>query len=388
MTTTFRFQTAGAFLSGAGSSTEIGPELRNLEIQRPFIITDPGVAEGGILHRVSGALKKGGFTVASFQGVSADPSVEVVQAAANALQESETDCIIGLGGGSSIDTAKVAAVVAVNGGSATDYEGARDSYASKPPPLIAIPTTAGTGSEAGSAAVITNLESKDKFVVKGPGLLARLAVLDPDLLATLPPHVAAHSSLDALSHIVESYVSVRRTPFTETLALGAAHRWALYLRKYLRDRSDSKSAENMIQASCMAGMSMSNAGLGLVHALAHPFGALTKIPHGAVCGMFMPHVIRFNDSQAREGYARLTEVLAPALWPDGKTPKNFSGGALADGIEKLMEEVGIPHRLGQMDKSAVLPETKVEQILRSIQCQTNPRAVDHESVLTVWHQLQ
>jgi alcohol dehydrogenase class IV len=254
--------------------------------------------------------------------------------------------------------------------------------------LIAIPTTAGTGSEAGSAAVITNLESKDKFVVKGPGLFARLAVLDPDLLAGLPPHVAAHSSLDALSHIVESYVSVRRTPLTETLALGAARRWALYVRKYLQDRSDSVAAENMIQASSMAGMSMSNAGLGLVHALAHPFGAMTKIPHGAVCAMFMPHVIRFNKSEAGQGYAQLAEILAPALWPDGKSPGIFSGEALADGIATLVDEVGIPHRLAEIDKSAVLPETKMEAILGSIQCQTNPRPVDRDSVLAVWQQVQ
>jgi alcohol dehydrogenase class IV len=393
MTPAFRFQTAGAFLSGAGSSMEIGPEIRNLEIERPFIITDPGVAEAGILDRVAGGLKEAGLLVTSFQEVSADPSVEVVGAAAKAFREAEADCIIGLGGGSSIDAAKVAAVVAVNGGSATDYEGARDSFPSLPPRLIAIPTTAGTGSEAGSAAVITNLESKDKFVVKGPGLFARLAVLDPDLLAGLPPHVAAHSSLDALSHIVESYVSVRRTPLTETLALGAARRWALYVRRYLQDRSDSVAAENMIQASSMAGMSMSNAGLGLVHALAHPFGALTKIPHGgaltkiphgAVCAMFMPHVIRFNDSEGGQGYGRLAEVLAPALWPDEKTPGKFSGEALADGIATLVDEVGIPHRLAE---SAVLPETKMEAILGSVQCQTNPGAVNRESVLAVWQQV-
>ena len=255
---------------------------------------------------------------------------------------------------------------------------------------MAIPTTAGTGSEAGSGSVVTDSERRNKFIVKSAALFARLAILDPDLLGGLPPQVAAHTALDALSHIVESYVSVRRTPLTETLALGAARRWGESLRAYLKDRSDPDAAEDMIHASCMAGMSMSNGGLGLVHALAHPFGALTHIPHGAACAMFMPHVIRFNAPEAGAGYARLATALAPALWPEeeGGGAAELSGEALAEGIADLADQVGVPRRLSEIERSAVLPESKVEPIVNSFPCRTNPRPVDRESVERIWQEGQ
>ena len=231
-------------------------------------------------------------------------------------------------------------MIATNGGNPVDYKAPFEDFPSPPPPLIAVPTTAGTGSEVGSAAVITDLERKEKFVIKSLTLTARLAVLDPELLAGLPVQVAAQTSLDTLSHIVESFVSRRRTPLTESIALEAARRWGANLRAYLDDRSDPKAANHMIHASCMAGMSMSNAGLGLVHALAHPFGAVTHIPHGAVCAMFMPPVIRYNEAEVADRYIRLAEILAPALWPDGDVPEPLTPAALAEGIATLADRVG------------------------------------------------
>jgi len=388
MTNTTRFQTPGTILSGAGSSTRAGDAIKEIGIERPLIVTDPGVAESEIIGRVASCLEEAGLKVSTFRDAAADPPVGVVQAAAEAYRESGSDGFIGLGGGSSIDTAKAAAVVAANGGTAVDYEGPREAYPAPPPSLVAIPTTAGTGSEVGAAAVITDLERRNKFVVISPAIRPRLAILDPELLAGLPPTVAAHSTLDALSHIVESYVSNGRTPMTETLALGAARRWADGLHRYLKDRSDPGAAETMIFASCMAGMSMSNAGLGLVHALAHPFGAMTQIPHGASCAMFMPHVIRFNASAAEKDYALLAEVLAPALWREGDRPQKMTADALADAIARLADQAGAPRRLSEIERSAVLPENILETILDSFQRRTNPRPVDREDVERIWQEVQ
>ncbi|MEE8110314.1 MAG: iron-containing alcohol dehydrogenase [bacterium] len=388
MADTTRFQTPGAILAGPGSSARIGGEIRKLGVQRPLVITDPGIVQAGIFDRVASGLKEAGLSVSSFQEVSPDPTDAVVDAAAAAYRESGADGIVGLGGGSSLDAAKAAAVVAVNGGSALDYEGARDAYPSPLPVLVAIPTTAGTGSEGGAACVITDPRRRDKIVIKSPSLFVRLAVLDPDLLAGLPTQVAAQTALDALSHIVESSVSPLRTPLTETLSLGAARRMGTSLRRYLEDRADPAAAENMIHASCMAGMAMTNAGLGLVHALAHPLGALAKIPHGVACALLLPPVVRFNQPLAGEGYARLAEILAPALWPDGSVPNTFSGDALADGIEGLMDEAGIPRRLGAIGRETALPEEKVGPVLSAVPCRVNPRPVDRESLLSVWEKIQ
>jgi len=165
MTNTTRFQTPVAILSGAGSSTRAGDPIKKIGIERPLIVTDPGVAESGILGRVASGLEEAGLKVSTFRDAAADPPVGVVQAAAEAYRESGSDGFIGLGGGSSIDTAKAAAVVAANGGTAVDYEGPREAYPAPPPSLVAIPTTAGTGSEVGAAAVITDLERRNKFVV-------------------------------------------------------------------------------------------------------------------------------------------------------------------------------------------------------------------------------
>ncbi|MFQ5912871.1 MAG: iron-containing alcohol dehydrogenase family protein [Nitrospinota bacterium] len=388
MTNVTRFQTAGTVLAGAGSSLRIGQEVRNLGVSRPLVITDPGIAQSEILGRVASGLEEAGLSVATFEEVSADPSVEVVRAAADAFRESAADGIIALGGGSSIDAAKAAAVVASNGGSASDYQGARDAYPSPLPPLVAIPTTAGTGSEAGSASLITDLQKREKMVIKSPSLFVRLAVLDPDLLASLPRAVAAQTALDALSHTVESYVSRLRTPLTQELSLAAARRIGASLRRYLQDGDDPGAAEDMIHASCMAGMAMSNAGLGLVHALAHPLGVLAKLPHGVACAIFLPPVIRFNRALAGEGYAQLAETLSPALWPGPGGEGIFSAEALADGIERLVEEVGIPRRLGAIGRKTALPQEKVGSVLSSVQCRTNPRPIDRGSLLAVWEEVQ
>lgn len=388
MENSFQFRLPGLLLSGPGSSRRFGPELVKLGIRKPLIVTDPRIVQSGILERVVAGLKEADLSVGVFDEVTADPPVHLVMAAAEAFQRTGTDALIGLGGGSSIDVAKAAAVIATNGGNPVDYKAPFEDFPSPPPPLIAVPTTAGTGSEVGSAAVITDLERKEKFVIKSLTLTARLAVLDPELLAGLPVQVAAQTSLDALSHIVESFVSRRRTPLTESIALEAARRWGANLRAYLDDRSDPKAANHMIHASCMAGMSMSNAGLGLVHALAHPFGAVTHIPHGAVCAMFMPPVIRYNEAEVADRYIRLAEILAPALWPDGDVPEPLTPAALAEGIATLADRVGIPRRLSEIERSAVLPERTLESILLAIQCQTNPRPVDREIVRQIWQEMQ
>lgn len=383
-----QFQLPRTILSGPGSSQQFGHELTKLGIRKPLIVTDPGIVQAGILGRVVSGLEKTSLTVNVYDEVAADPPIHVVEAAANTFQRTESDAFIGLGGGSSIDAAKAAAVIAVNEGNPIDYRAPFEEFPSTPPPLIAIPTTAGTGSEVGSAAVITDLERKEKFVIKSVSLSACLTVLDPELLAGLPVQVAAQTSLDALSHIIESFVSRRKTPLTESIALEAARRWAENLRPYLEDRSDLTAANHMIHASCMAGMSMSNAGLGLVHALAHPFGALTHIPHGAVCAIFMPPVIRYNESEVGDQYAHLGKILAPAFWPTGDAPEHLTATTLADGIATLADQAGIPRRLSEIERSAVLSEKTLETILNAIQCQTNPRPVDRESVQKIWQDVQ
>ena len=252
-----------------------------------------------------------GVAVATYGGVTSEPVLEFVEGALALLRAEGCDGVIAIGGGSVIDTAKATAALATNGGRLPEYEGV-DRFRAPPLPLIAVPTTAGTGSEATRAAVITDRQRNVKMLLMADALLPRAAVDDPLLTLTVPPGPTAAAGLDALTHAVEAYLSRRAQPLTDTLALAAMRTIPEALPRAWRDGSDLQAREAMMTAQLQAGLAFSNSSVALVHGMARPLGAHFGVPHGLANAMLLPEVLRFTLPGAPERFARIAEAMGGA----------------------------------------------------------------------------
>ena len=276
MTDVFNVPTRIIF--GIGSVNGLNKEASEFGTKKVLIVTDPGVIKAGIHQRVIEQLTQYSFTCVVFGEVEPDPSIATVAKAAETARRSEAGIIVAVGGGSAIDTAKSAAILAGYDGNLKDFAGV--GKVKKPGiPVIAIPTTAGTGSEVTIFAVMSDLENKEKFTISSPLIAPTVAILDPALTLTLPAHVTASTGMDALTHAIEAYTSVIAQPATDALALKAIELISLNLRIAVGRGDNIKARENMLQASLLAGMAFNNAFLGLCHAIASPLGAYFHVPH-------------------------------------------------------------------------------------------------------------
>ncbi|NLH94770.1 MAG: iron-containing alcohol dehydrogenase [Synergistaceae bacterium] len=309
----------------------------------PLIVTDPGIERAGILDRVCRVLDEAGFRYAVFARVESDPSIETVEAAAAFYREKGCGPVIGLGGGSSMDAAKAVAVVVSTGENIRAFR--KGPIASPVVPLVAIPTTAGTGSEVTGVMVVSDLQEKVKMVLRGPSLFPKVGILDATLLEGIPSRVAAATGSDAFVHAIEAYLSRKATAVTDALALEAVRLLASNIRRVVADSRDISSLHAMQMGSCMAGLAFSNAGLGLVHALAHPVGAFYHVPHGICCGMFLQPVLRFNLPVCAE---KLSQMAVPLGLEAGRE-NAFSGAKRVIGnLAEIFDEIGIPGNLREM----------------------------------------
>jgi 1,3-propanediol dehydrogenase/alcohol dehydrogenase len=311
--------------------------------ETPLIVTDPGIEKAGILDRVCGALDEAGVRHAVFAKVESDPSVETVEAAAAFYRERGCGPVIGLGGGSCMDAAKGTAVVVSTGQGIRAFR--QGPIGAPVVPVIAIPTTAGTGSEVTGVMVISDLQEKVKMVLRGPSLFPKIGILDATLLEGIPPRIAAATGSDAFVHAIEAYLSRKSTAITDALALEAVRLLASHVRKVVADGRDQPALHAMLMGSCMAGLAFSNAGLGLVHALAHPVGAFYHVPHGVCCGLFLEPVLRFNLPVCAEKLAR----LAVPLGLDTGRENAVSGAKrVIENLAEIFEEIGIPKNLREL----------------------------------------
>ncbi|HEX29183.1 TPA: iron-containing alcohol dehydrogenase, partial [Candidatus Poribacteria bacterium] len=273
------FQLYTKVIKGVGAIKSIGEEAKGLKGERALIVTGPKILKTGLIDEVRNSLSDAGVSCEIFSEVEPNPSVRTVERGKEILLSDGFDLIIAVGGGSNIDAAKAMAVMAVNPGSICDYEGA-DKFQNPPLPIIAVPTTAGTGSEVTFASVVTDTERNYKFVVWSRLLAPKVAILDPLTLSTAPRSVVIAAGMDALTHAIESYVSKLANPYTENFALTAIEIISKNLPPAVADPANPVAAENMLTASNMAGIAFTNTRLGIVHAMALPPSALYDVPHG------------------------------------------------------------------------------------------------------------
>ena len=307
-------------LFGDGVIGQLGSRMAGMGLRRPLLVTDDGVRAAGIVDRVLDNLSGAGLRVPVYEGVRSDPTTDIVLEARDLLLEGDHDSVIGLGGGSPMDVAKAAGALATNTGSIADYVG-REKLEADPVPIVAVPTTAGTGSEVTMWSVLTDSSSGTKVSIGSVRIMPRLALLDPNLTLGLPPAITAATGMDALSHAAESYGSVWNHDIAEGLALRAVELIGRNLRRAVSDGSDAEARRSMLMASLVAELAANSTRLGLAHALAIPLGARHHVPHGLANALLLPHVVSFNAAADPDRYARLARLLAP----EGEPPARGRG---------------------------------------------------------------
>lgn len=357
----FTFHSAGSLVFGRDSVNQLGEIAGRLKAQRILIVTDPTLVNAGLVERVRVPLTAAGVTCEVFAGCVPEPPVEVVRAGVGAARSFRPDALLGLGGGSNMDAAKLVAIVLAHGGDATDWVG--DSRVPGPVfPLICVPTTAGTGSEVSAAAVFTDTAKKMKVSTLSPYLRPAFAVVDPLLTVGCPKPVTADSGIDALTHAIEAYTAVSqaefvkrpggpsvyqgKNPLSDVMALECIQLVGKFLKRAVDNGNDLEARDGMALAGTLGGLAFANAGVALVHAMEYPVGGAVHVSHGAGNGLLLPYVMEYHRDCREREFAEIGDRL-------GGT--STAEGAIAT-IVQLRTEIGIPLRLRDLGVTeAMLP---------------------------------
>jgi len=328
---------------GRDATAELCASMAQTQARKVLIVTDAGLVKAGVAGRVTDALDGVGLAWTVYDGVEPDPTFAHVDAGLGQLESENCDAILAVGGGSSMDTAKVIAAMATNGRDARKLEGMMKVR--RPPlPLCAIPTTAGTGSEVTVAAVVSETETHTKKFFVDPKLLPEMTALDPTLMAGLPPPITAATGMDALTHAVESFIATTSTPQTERWATAAVKLIFANLPKAHADGADLEARKAMALASYYAGLAFTRTSVGYVHAIAHTFGAYYRTPHGMANAIALPHVLEFSKERARGPLARLGELIGVGGVNEAERVDGFIAA-----VRDLMARIEIPYTLDALE---------------------------------------
>src|SRR5437870_572150 len=367
------YQSPTRLVQRLGAIRELGAEAALLGIRRPLLVTDPGVKAAGLLDTALEALRASDVEPVVFDRVKANPPVDLVDAGAAEYKKSGCDGLVAIGGGSSIDTAKGIGVVAAHDGSILDYEWGHDPIKNRIPPMIAVPTTAGTGSEVTLWAVITDTERKIKFHVGGTSHIASwVAVIDPELDVKLPAPGTAGTGMDALAHAVECYTMTYHQPFTDAVALLAMEYVARYLRVAFSQGANVEARYYMSAAARLAGLAYGTDSAGAAHAMSQTAGGVHDAPHGALTGRLLAPVMEYNYAGEPERFARIgqalgLEVANKPVWKAAEVGVEY--------VYQLTEDLDIPslNELGFSEEEIPMLAEKAAADSQSI---GNPRDVD------------
>ncbi|WP_419877509.1 iron-containing alcohol dehydrogenase family protein [Brevibacillus centrosporus] len=364
----FSFHLPTAIEFGLGKATRLGEILLPLGVKKVFIVTDKGVVSAGLLEGVTFSLQHQGIGYDIYAEVEPDPSLETIDRGAEYFLKQPYDCVVAIGGGSPIDTAKGIRVVATNGGSIGQYAGVHRVPTASPIPLVAIPTTSGTGSEVTIFGVYSDWHNQVKITVTSPYMAPTLALIDPALTIGLPSKMSAATGIDALAHGVETYFSLGSSPASDALALQAMEVVVANLRRAVHDGSDMTARIGMSHGSLLAGMAFNNGFLGLAHAIGSALSGHCHVAHGVAIGLLLPHVVAFNTPVCPEKAAKLAVLM-------GAQEK------AAEAVAQLVWEIGLPTRMREVN----VKEEKLVDIARdsfkSGMMKFNPRKPTEQEVL-------
>jgi alcohol dehydrogenase len=377
----FSFTIPQNIVVGAGSLKRLPELAKKLGKSKAYIISGPHLNKIGMVDKCKKALAEAGIESDAFTETEGNPSTETVAKAAAGFQESKADFIVAFGGGSPLDVAKAVAVIATYGGNIADYEGG-GKVPGPVVPMIAIPTTAGTGSEVTAFSVITDHSKNYKLTVVSNDLLPAYAILDPELIATVPQGTAAACGIDAMVHALEAFVSKAASPFSDLFAKEALRLIGGSIRAYVADRSNLAACEAMLTGSLFAGIAFSHARLGDVHAMSHPVSAYFDVPHGVANAILLPTVVEYNMIDAGEKYKYIYDCICEKpLDNDAFTPE-----MLAAEIRVLNDELGIPSSLSEVGVDSSLFDKMADDAMKSGNILVNPRPTTKKDILALYTQ--
>lgn len=376
----FNFSIPQDIIVGPGSISKLGETALKLGGRHALIISGPHLFKMGLVDKCRKALEAVDIAVDVFTETEGNPSVETVEKATKIFKESESDFIVAFGGGSPMDVAKAVGVVAKYGGSIVDYEGG-----GKVPgpivPQIAIPTTAGTGSEVTAFSVITDHSRNYKLTVFSYELIPKFAILDPELITTAPVSVAAACGMDAFIHACEAYISTAASPFSEMMSEKAMELIGGSIRAYVANRTDVEAAENMLVGSLFAGIAFSWARLGNVHAMSHPVSAYFDVPHGVANAILLPTILEYNMLADKGKYLKIYNYISRMK----ADTKEFVPDMLVDEIRTLNADLGIPDCLAKVGVKEEMIEAMAEDAMKSGNILVNPRSSSVNDIISLYH---
>ncbi|MCI2256123.1 iron-containing alcohol dehydrogenase [Domibacillus sp. PGB-M46] len=377
------FRTAGTLITGPGSIAEVGEQAKKLKATKVIIVTDKIIRETGLLSKVTEPLAAAGLEADIVDDVVPEPPFENLEQLAAQIEGKGYDLLVGVGGGSALDITKVLSIMLTNKEDVRDFVGI-DKVKNPGVPTVLVPTTAGTGSEVTYNAIFTDTRDKVKKGIVSPYLLPSVAIVDAELTLTVPPAVTAATGMDALVHAVESYTAIRAGELTDGIALQAIKLISRSIRKAVYNGKDPKAREDMAMGSLLAGISLGNAGVGAVHALAYPLGGKFKVPHGIANSLLLPYVMKYNVVADLEKFAEVAEALGENI--EGLSLREAADRAVA-ALAQLSQDVGIPSSLKEVgvtasDIPALAEEaSKVDRLLNN-----NPRWLTVKEIQKIYEE--
>ena len=377
----FNFKIPQEIVFGMGRLNDLPELVRKCSSDHALIVSDRGLADLGIVSRVQTILEEGGIKVDAYLDVLPNPTVDIVDAATQAYKTSGATSIVALGGGSPMDTAKAVAVLARYGGSITEYEGG-GKVPGPVEPVVAIPTTAGTGSEVTPFSVITDEKRNHKLSVFSYDILPTFALLDPQLIMTAPASVAAACGIDAMVHAWEAYTSLAANPFSDAMAEKALDLIGKYIRRFVANRQDESAAKAMMAGSTFAGIAFGWARLGNVHAMSHPVSGFFHVPHGIANAILLPTIVEYNAIADRGRYKRIYRYIRRTK---GQPIEYFTPQVLVKETKVLLRDLGIPACLSDVGVTADKIEAMADDAMTSGNILVNPRSTTKKDIIALYH---
>ncbi|AQR77252.1 iron-containing alcohol dehydrogenase [Paenibacillus larvae] len=377
MTKLHTFEIPTVIKHGIGAVHYVGNEAKTLGITKVLLVTDPGIYNAGVVNPVVESLQKAGIQVILFQKVEPNPPVRLVAEGSKLYAEEGCNGLVAVGGGSSMDTAKAIGVEVVHEGSVLDYEAAegKKPLVNRIPPLVTIPTTAGTGSEVTQWAVITDEERKYKFNTGGPLIAAHLTIIDPELHISMPPHVTAMTGVDALAHAIECYTMKFAQPITDAVALLAIEYGAHYIRRAFADGQDLEARYGMAQAAMLAGLSYGSESAGAAHAMSQTLGGIIPVAHGQCVAAMMGPVMEYNWKGYPEKFARIAKAFG--IDTNGMTVEEAAKDSV-NWMYELVEDLEIPN-LEEQGVSPDMIDRLSKEAMKDPQTVGNPRDLNEKA---------